>query len=57
MSDDLIDLALEPLREQLRLAGAWPVTSITIRGWRMPDGQIMSEEEALTWLRREQERT
>jgi hypothetical protein len=53
--DPLFDLALEPLREQLRLAGAWRVTGSLTGWWRMPDGRILTEEEALAWLRREQE--
>ena len=60
MPDDLIDLALEPLREQLRLAGAWPTGGLLKQSWaawRLPDGRILSEEEALAWLRREQEQT
>jgi hypothetical protein len=54
MSDDLFAQAEEPQREALKVAGAWPVWTPGSKLWRLPDGSVVVEQEALAWLRRRQ---
>ena len=57
MPDPLFDLALESKREELRCRGAVYAGIAGPGRWRLPDGRILSEEEALAWLRNTQDRS
>jgi hypothetical protein len=49
----LFDRAEEGVKDELQQYGAYPDTLSGSRGWRLPDGRIVVEAEALAWLARQ----